>query len=451
MASRNDFASPDITKTLLKYSFPTIIITTVQALYSIVDRIYIGKGLGTDALAGVTLTFPIFILTIAMGTLFGQGSGAVISLKLGEGKKAEAEKALGTTFVLYFLLGSAVAVTGVVLLDPILRLFGATKVTLPYARRYLAVYLPFMAVDFMAMGTNGTIRSEGSPRLAMVIAVSGTVLNMLLDPLFLFVFKWGVTGVAWATVICRIFTAAVVLYHFARGKRRYLNLKRRNLRINLPLAKKMMAIGTAPFLFNAATALGGIFHNRMLVAYGGDRALGAWGVVMSVYMVILTPVRGVQFGSQPLMGYNYGAGKYDRVGKIHVRTCLLAVSMSLVGVAVVHLFGQGLAGFFSRGDGELVAMGSRALVIYTSMMPFMAIQLISVVYFQSVGKPLQAILLNLGQSTLYFLIPLFLLPLFWGLDGVWAAAPVSHFLGGLTGILLVLPELRKLGGKSFFP
>ncbi|MDC7224495.1 MAG: MATE family efflux transporter, partial [Spirochaetales bacterium] len=371
MSQLKDFESPDITGTLLKYSLPSLVTATVQALYNIVDRIYIGKGLGTDALAGVSLTFPVFILSIAIGVLFGQGNAAVISLKLGEKKKEEAEKTLGTTYFLYCLLGGLVALAGGLFLEPILTLFGASEVTMPYARTYLGVYLPFMAVDFLALGTNGGLRSEGNPRLAMMIAVSGCLLNMILDPIFLFLFHWGVAGVAWATVISRIVTAAAVMGHFVWGKGRYLTLRWQNIRPNAALIRQMTAIGLSPFLFNLATAFVGIFNNRMLVRYGGDRALGVLGAVTSVYMVFQTPIRGVQFGSQPLLGYNYGAGNYSRVSRILGTTLLLAELISLIGLLCVLFGADFLIGLFSKGDPALIEMGKRGMRIYMSMLPMM--------------------------------------------------------------------------------
>ncbi len=444
MKQVDEFRSMDVTRVLLKYSIPAVISTSVQALYNIVDRIYIGKGLGTDALAGVTLTFPIFILSIAIGVLFGAGNSAVISLNLGEQKKEEAEKALGSTFFLYFLLGCAVAVGGTLFLHPLLRLVGATDVTMAYAKRYLSIFLPFMATDFMAMGTNGAIRSEGNPRLAMIIAVSGALINIVLDPLFLFVFHWGVAGVAWATVLSRIVTAGVVIFHFTLSRRRYLTLRLRFFRINGPLVMRMISIGMAPFLFNLATTFVAVFGNRALLRYGSDLALGALGAVMSLFMIIQTPIRGVQMGAQPILGYNYGARLYGRVRSILMRGYLFGLAIAFLGLAAVWLFGGSLIGLFSRGDRELIDMGRRGLDIYLAMIPLLSIQMISVIYFQSVGKAFKAVILNIGQSTLFYLLPLGLLPVRFGLDGVWAATPVSHLLGGLLGMALIIPELKKL-------
>ena len=444
MKQVEEFQNMGVTRVMLKYSLPAVVATSVQALYNIVDRIYIGKGLGTEALAGVTLTFPVFILSIAIGVLFGAGNAAVISLKLGEKRKDEAEKVLGSTFFLFFVLGCFVALGGVLFLEPLLRLVGATEVTMPYARRYLAVFLPFMPLDFMAMGTNGGIRSEGNPRLAMIIAMSGALINIVLDPLFLFVFRWGVAGVAWATVISRIVTAGVVIGHFTLGKRRYLTLRLTNFRINGPLVRRMISIGMAPCLFNLATTFVAVFGNRALVRYGSDRALGALGAIMSIFMIIQTPIRGVQMGTQPVLGYNYGARLYGRVRKILGRGYLFGQIIAFLGLALVFLSGRSLIGLFSRGDEALISMGERGLIIYMIMIPFLAVQLITVTYFQSVGKPLKAIILNMAQTSLFYLIPLWLLPPRIGLDGVWAATSISHLLSGLLGLLLIIPEIGRL-------
>ncbi len=444
MSQIDDFEKMPVTRVMLKYSLPAVVSASVQALYNIVDRIYIGKGLGTEALAGVTLTFPVFILSIAIGVLFGTGSSAVISLKLGEKRKEEAERVIGTSLFLFFVMGCSVAVLGMIFLEPILRLVGATDVTMPYARQYLSIFLPFMATDFMAMAMNGAIRSEGNPRLAMNIAVAGALINIVLDPLFLFLFHWGVAGVAWATVLSRIITAAVVILHFTVGKKRYLSFRWKDFRMDGPLVRKMASIGMAPALFNLATTFVAVFSNRALVKYGGDRAMGALGAIMSIFMIIQTPIRGIQMGSQPLIGYNYGARLYDRVRRILGRAFLFSLVISFIGLGLAFLFGGPMVSLFSRGDGELIAMGKRGLDLYLAFIPFMAVQMIAVTYFQSVAKPLRAIILNMAQSTVFFLIPLGILPLFLGLDGIWWATSVSHLLGGFLAIAYIVPELRKL-------
>jgi putative MATE family efflux protein len=448
MSQIDDFEKMNITRVLLKYSVPAIIATSVQALYNIVDRIYVGKGLGTTALAGVTLTFPIFILSIAIGVLFGSGNSAVISLKLGEKKKDEAEAALGSTYFLYFFLGCLIALFGVIFLEPLLRLVGATEATMPYAKKYLAVFLPFMAFDFMAMGTNGGIRSEGNPRLAMIIAVGCALINIILDPLFLFVFHWGVAGVAWATVISRLIAAGVIIWHFTRGKRRHLTLYWKNFRIYGPLVRKMTAIGMAPCILNLATTFVAVFSNRALVKYGGDRALGALGAVMSIFMIVQTPIRGVQMGAQPLLGYNYGARLVGRVKKIAFQSYMMALLIALFGVTAVLLFGENFMALFSRDDEALILMGTRGMQIYMIMIPFLALQMMSVTFYQSIGKAAPAIILNLAQGVLFYLTALWLLPLSFGLDGVWAATPVSHLLGGLMGILFIISLRKKLSEQE---
>ena len=451
MTRIEEFEKMSVTRVMLKYSIPAVIATSVQALYNIVDRIYIGKGLGTDALAGVTLTFPVFILSIAIGVLFGSGSSAVISLKLGEQRKDEAEAVLGSSMFLFFALGCTVAVLGLIFLEPILRLVGATRVTMPYARRYMSIFLPFMATDFMAMAMNGTIRSEGNPRLAMAIAVGGAFINIALDPLFLFVFHWGVGGIAWATVLSRIVTAGIVILHFTVGRRRYLSFRWKYFRINGPLVRKMTSIGMAPCLFNLATTFVAVFSNRALVKYGSDMALGALGAIMSIFMIIQTPIRGLQMGAQPLIGYNYGARLYERVRRILSHAFLYSILISLAGLAASFLFGGSLISLFSRGDEALIVMGKRGLSLYLMFIPLMAVQMIAVTYFQSVDKPLNAIILNIGQSTVFFLLPLWILPRYIGLDGVWMATSVSHLLGGIMGIIYVLPEIKKLRIRSSTP
>lgn len=264
-------------KLLLKYSIPAIIATSVQALYNIVDRIYIGKGLGTEALAGITLTFPVFIFSIAIAVLVSNGASSIISIRLGEGKKDEAEQTLGNTFGLFVIVGFFVTTLSIIFLKPILHLVGATDATMPYAYNYLIWFLPFMTSDFLAMGTNGSIRSEGNPNLAMRIAIIGTVLNIILDPIFLFVLNLGVQGVAMATSIARLVTMSMVIYHFTKGKSRHLTLYKKYMIPKWHIFKPMLAIGISPFSMNLATTFVAVFSNRALLANGGNMAIGAFG------------------------------------------------------------------------------------------------------------------------------------------------------------------------------
>ncbi len=430
-------------KLLLNYSIPAVIATSVQALYNIVDRIYIGKGLGTDALAGVTITFPVFILSIAIAVLVGNGSSSIISIRLGEGKKDQAEHTLGNVFGLFILAGIIVTTLGITFLKPVLTLVGATDVTMPYAYNYLIWFLPFMTTDFLAMGTNGVIRSEGNPKLAMRIAIIGTVLNIILDPIFLFVFNLGVQGVAMATSISRLVTMAMVIYHFTKGKSRHLTLYRKYLFPKWHIFKPMLAIGLSPFSMNLATTFVAIFSNRALLTHGGSMAIGAFGAIQSIFVMFETPLRGLMMGAQPVIGYNFGAKLHDRVSSLLKASYIYSLLISLTGLLLVFFFGNTLVSMFSKGDPELVKMGTSGLKIYLALIPLVGLHMMTVMYYQAIGKAKQAITLNLLRKIIIFLPALFILPNYFGLKGVWAATPIADGIACIIALAMIYYELKS--------
>ncbi len=443
MTAMNDFENAPPWRLLLKYSIPSIVASSVQAIYNIVDRIYIGKALGTDALAGLTLTFPIFILSIAIGVLLGNGSSSIISIRLGEKNKESAEQTLGNTFGLFGIFGIIVSVLGVIFIKPLLTLVGATEVTMPYAYNYLIWFLPFMMFDFMAMGTNGCIRSEGNPNLAMKIAVTGALINIVLDPIFLFGFNMGVKGVAIATAIARIYTAGSVIYHFTLSKNHYLKLKRVNLFPKWHIVKPMLAIGVSPFSMNLATTLVAVFTNRALLAHGNDVALGALGAIQSIFIMIETPLRGLMMAGQPIIGFNYGAKVYDRVKKTLQVSYLYSLVISSIGFFVIFIFGRFMVSLFSKGDSNLIDIGYNGLRIYMLMIPLVGLHMMSVMYFQAINKPAKAIILNLLRKVIIYLPLLAILPRYFGLNGVWGTVPVSDFLATVVALAFIYNEFKS--------
>ncbi|MBN1968664.1 MAG: MATE family efflux transporter [Candidatus Delongbacteria bacterium] len=444
MKKRLELEQKPIWKLLIKYSVPSIVASTIQSLYNIVDRIYIGKALGTEALAGVTLVFPIFILSIAIGVLIGSGSSATISLKLGEKKIEEAEQTLGNTFSLFMIAAVFVTIFSLFFLTPLLNLVGATEATFPYAYDYLIWFLPFIFFDFLAMGTNGCIRSEGNPNIAMLIAMSGAVLNIILDPIFLFTFNMGVSGVAMATAISRIVTSSLVFWYFTKSKRRVLTLRLRNLKISWITIKPMISIGTSPFLMNLATTLVTVLLNRVLIKNGGATALGALGAIHSIMMIIETLFFGLMMGSQPVIGYNYGAKLIPRVKEGIKFSSLYAVLVATLGLFTFYIFSDSLILVFSKNDMSLIELGSNGLRISIMMIPFTGLNMMIAMYFQAIGKPKESIIINLSRKVLIYIPALFILPTFFNLDGVWAATPTSELLGFSVVAFLLSREIKKL-------
>jgi len=432
-----------IPRLLFRFSVPAIVGMLVNALYNVVDRIFIGLGVGPLGIAGVTVGFPIMIVQMAFGMLIGMGATALISIRLGENKKEEAERILGNAFSLLVLVSLLLMVGGLVWLRPLLVLFGASPAILEQGREYLGVILVgsvFMGVGF---GMNGFIRAEGNPRTAMLTMLIGAVLNTLLDPLFIFVFKMGVRGAAIATVISQAVSAAWVLGYFLRG-RSLLKLRLPNLVIRREIAAGIVALGFAPFAMQLAASVLNAILTRQLQRYGGDLAIAAMGIFFSLNMLIFMPVFGINQGAQPLIGYNYGARRFDRVRQTLRLAVAAATAVMLAGFAAVELVPSFLLRLFSRDSANLLAIGVPALRICMAALPIVGFQVVASSYFQAVGKPRQSMLLMLSRQVLLLIPAILILPRFFGLTGIYYSLPLSD-LGSalLTGAWLML-ELRKL-------
>jgi len=433
-----------IPRLLLKFSVPAIVGMLVNALYNVVDRIFIGLGVGPLGIAGATVGFPIMIVQMAFGMLIGMGATALVSIRLGEKKKEEAERILGNALSLLVLVSLTIMTAGLVWLRPLLSLFGASPAILSQSYEYISVILAgsvFMGVGF---GMNGFIRAEGNPRMAMLTMVIGAVLNTLLDPLFIFVFRMGVRGAAIATVISQAVSAAWVLSYFLGG-RSLLKIRLANLKISREIAASIVALGFAPFAMQLAASVLNALLTRQLQRFGGDLAIAAMGIIFSLNMLILMPVFGINQGAQPLIGYNYGARRFDRVKQALRLAIGAATAVVTLGFAVVQLFPASLVRLFSRDSAELLSIGVTAIRLVLMTLPLVGFQIVAASYFQAVGKPRQAMLLMLSRQVLLLIPAILILPRFFGLLGIYYAVPLAD-LGSalLTGTWLAL-ELRKLG------
>ncbi len=432
-----------IPRLLLKFSVPAIVGMLVNALYNVVDRIFIGLGVGPLGIAGVTVGFPIMIVQMAFGMLIGMGATALISLRLGEKKKEEAERILGNALSLLVLVSLALAAAGLIWLRPLLALFGASPAIMDQGREYLGVILAgsvFMGVGF---GMNGFIRAEGNPRTAMLTMLIGAVLNTLLDPLFIFVFHLGVRGAAIATVISQAVSAAWVLGYFLRG-RSLLKLRLPNLRLRREIASGIVALGFAPFAMQLAASVLNAMLTRQLQHYGGDLAIAAMGIFFSLNMLIFMPVFGINQGAQPLIGYNYGARRFDRVRQTLRLAVAAATAVMLAGFAAVELFPSFLLRLFSRDSASLLAIGVPALRICMAALPIVGFQVVAASYFQAAGKARLSMLLMLSRQVLLLIPAILILPRFLGLMGIYYSVPLADVGSALlTGACLLL-ELRRL-------
>ncbi len=443
MSESNYMETGKISGLLLKFSLPAIIGLLVNALYNIVDSIFVGRGVGSLGLAGVAVSFPIVTTFMAVVMLVGMGATALISIRLGQKRKEEAEKIIGNALFLFVVIGVSLTAFGLIFLEPILLFFGATPEVLPYATDYMQIIL--LGSLFMAIGTgmNNFIRAEGNPKTAMNTMLIGTVTNIILDYLFIFIFHWGIKGAAAATVVSYGVTSTWVLYHFLAGNST-LKIWRKNLRLDRIIVGGVLAIGFPTFVLQVTGSIQHLILNRSLAHYGGDMALSVIGILMSVVTFLVMPAMGISQGAQPIIGYNFGAQKIKRVKETLTLSILSATGIVTLGFAVSKIWPAQIIGLFTESS-ELIKLGCHAMEIFFKLLPLVGMQMISSSYFQAVGKPTQATVLGLSRQVFIFITLLLILPHFWGLEGVWWSSPFSD-LGAfvLTGLWL-WHEIRCLG------
>lgn len=428
---------------LLTFSAPAVVGMMAQALYNVVDRIFVGQVVGPMGIAGTTVAFPFMLIVLACGMLIGFGATALVSIRLGEQKRGEAEEVLGNAAVLLVVVSVLLTGAGLALLDPVLTLFGASQQILPYAHDYLQIIVLGSVVQTVGFGLNAVIRGEGNPRIAMVTMLIGALLNTVLDPIFLFGFGWGMRGAAAATVTAQTVAALWVLSYFVGG-RSLLRLHARNFRLRWSTCISILAIGSPMFAMQvASSALHAILNNQLRI-HGGDLAISAMGIIYAIVMFIAMPVFGINQGAQPIIGYNYGARKYDRVKKTLQTAILAATAITTAGFLVGMIFPSEVVWLFNREDEALIRLGTRAMRLCLMMLPIVGFQIVSASYFLAVGKPRQAMLLSLSRQVLLLIPAVLILPYFFGLDGVWVAIPTADLGSSLwTGTWLIL-ELRHL-------
>lgn len=432
-----------IGKLLIKYSVPAIIGMMVNGLYNVVDRIFIGNipNVGSIAIAGVGVTTPIMTIILAFAMLIGIGAVTNISIKLGQGRKEVAEKIVGNAIFLSILIGLLITVVGLVFQNPILSAFGASEESMYFAKEYITIILVGCVFNIIAFVLNSVIRGDGNPKLAAMIMVVGCGLNIVLDAIFIFPFGMGIKGAALATVLSQIITAIWAICYYLRGKSN-LQFHTGNLRLEAALVKGIFSIGCAPFAMQIAASLTQVISNNALKAQGGDLAIGAMATISSISLMLLMPIVGVNQGSQPIIGYNYGAGNYARVTK----TLKICMTVAIVGLSLawvgIQMFPHVMVGMFN-GDPELMAITVSGLRRYLIVMPLIAIPYLGSNFVQSIGKAKQAMVLSLLRQVIIFIPALLILPKFMGLDGIWFAQPIADIVATLITIFVVRKEIRS--------
>lgn len=426
---------------LWQYALPAIVAMTASSLYNIIDRAFIGQMVGPEAIAGLGITFPFMNLSAAFGAAVGVGASTCISVKLGQRDYGTAENLLGNTVTLNLIVGFLFMVVCMVFLDPILRFFGASDATLPYAREFMEIILLGNMVTHMYFGMNAVLRAAGKPRHAMYATLFTVGMNILLVIAFVWWFRWGIRGAAMATITSQTLALCWQMRIFS-DKRELLHFKRGIYKLRSQLVKNIIAIGVSPFLMNVTSCVIVIFMNNQFVRYGGDMAVGAYSIANSMAMVFFMFVMGVNQGMQPIVGYNYGAEKYERMMRCLWLAIAAATAILLVGWTLSMLFPRQIARIFTT-DPVLVEMAARGIVLDMLVFPIIASQAVITNFFQCIGKVKISIFLSLSRQLLMLLPLAFLLPLFWDLDGVWYSMPASDTGAFLMTIPFLLWYIRK--------
>lgn len=444
MDKQKELGTASIVSLIIKYSVPAIIAMMVNSLYTTIDRMFIGRipGVGALAMSGVGITMPITYVIMGLGMLVGVGTAASISIKLGQQKRDVAENLLGNAVTLTFIISAIVTVFGLGFSGKILNLLGASPETLIYAKQFINVLLFGTIFNITGFALNQSIRSDGNPKMAMISMLIGAILNIILDPIFIFMFGWGIKGAAFATVLSQAVSSVWIFYYFTKGKSN-LKIKKKYMILKKKLVKSIFLIGMSPCAMQIAASLVQVVSNTALLKYGGDMAVASMAIISSISMIFLMPIFGLNQGAQPIVGYNFGAKKYKRVKQAVLYPIIAATVIVSIGGLLIQLFPDKAIAMFND-NAELMKVGAHGIRIYLSMLPIVGFQIISSNYFLATGKGNIAMILSLLRQVI-FLIPLLLiLPQYLGLTGVWLAGPISDLLSSIVTGGFLIKEMKVL-------
>lgn len=437
-----ELGTKPVGKLLVQYAFPAIIAMIAASLYNIIDRIFIGQIVGPMAISGLAITFPFINLGAAFGAAVGIGASTSISVKLGQRDYKTAENILGNTITLNLIIGSSFGIICLIFLDPILRFFGASDATIPYARSFMEVILAGNVISHMYFGMNAVLRAASKPRQAMTATIFTVLMNIVLDFIFIRLWGWGIRGAAFATILSQALALCWQMKQFT-NKDEILHLKRGIYRLKRHLVENIISIGISPFLMNVCACIVVIFMNNQLVRYGGDMAVGAFGIAYSIAMIFVMFIIGLDQGMQPIAGYNYGSQQNDRLMRVLKLTIFAATGIMVTAWLIAHLAPQYCARMFTT-DQELIQQAIKAIKINMMMYPIVGFQMVVTNFFQCIGKVKISIFLSLSRQLLFLIPLLIILPKFFDLDGVWASLPSSDFLASLVAAIILVTYMRRM-------
>lgn len=435
-----------IGKLLLQYSIPAIIGMTLTSLYNIIDSVFIGHGVGAMGIAGLAITFPLMNLVVAFCTLVSAGGATISSIRLGQKDLKGATEVLGHTLMLCIINAFIFGGLAFLFLDKILLFFGASHNTLPYARDFMQVILLGSPITYVLIGLNNVMRATGYPKKAMLTSMVTVFSNIILAPIFIFHFHWGIRGAALATLISQFIGMIWVVNHFI-NKNTYVRFGKGFWRIKKRIVSSIFSIGMSPFLMNICSCIIVIIINNSLQRYGGDMAIGAFGIINRMMTLYVMIVIGLTMGMQPIVGYNFGAQKFDRVKHTLRLSIIVGMCITSSGFIICEFFPNAVSAIFTT-DKELISIASRGVRFSVAMFPLVGGQIVIGNFFQSIGKAKISIFLSLTRQLLFLLPGLIILPRIFGLDGIWMSMPTADFLAVIIAVISLLVYIRKTATHS---
>lgn len=440
-----ELGTKPVGRLLLQYAMPAIVAMTASSLYHVIDSIFIGQGVGPLAISGLALTFPFMNLTAAFGAAVGVGASTCISVKLGQKDYSTAQKILGNTVVLNLIIGISLSIICIAFLDPILYFFGASENTIPYARDYMLIILLGNVFSHMFFGMNAILRTAGKPRHAMYATIFTVVMNVILAPLFIYTFDMGIAGAAYATILSQVM-ALVWQMKLLTDKRELLHIRGGTFGLEKSIVQNILGIGMSPFAMNVCACVVVIFVNKGLHEYGGDLSLGAYGIANRMAFIFVMITMGINQGMQPIAGYNFGAQRLDRLMLVLKYSMIAATAVTTTGFLVAELVPTLCARLFTS-DATLIGMSATAIRIIMVTFPIVGFQMVITNFFQSIGKAKISMFLSLSRQMLFLLPLLITLPLWFGVDGIWWAMPISDTIAALVTLVLMATYMKRFRRK----
>lgn len=440
----NVLAEKPIGSLLLQYAIPAIVAMAASSVYNIIDGIFIGQGVGSEAIMGLALTSPLMSLTAAFGAMVGVGAATLMSVKLGQKDYATAQKILGNVVIMNLSLGIVLGMLLLIFINPILRFFGASDVTLPYARSFMSIILVGNVVTHMYLGLNAMLRSTNRPQKAMYATFGTVLLNCIFAPLFIFVLDWGIRGAACATILAQLCMLMWQIKLFS-NKSDLIHLRREIIKLDMKIVREALLVGLPQFLINLCACMVAALMTRSLTTYGGDVAVGAFGICNRLILFIVMVVIGLNQGMQPIAGYNFGAKRYDRVMSVLKRALCVGTIITMAGFVIGMFFPTPIVTLFAKDSPELVKTASHALTCMIMMFPIVGIQIVSTAFFQSIGYAVKSIFLSLTRQLIFLVPAILILPHIYAdpLEGLWHAAPVADAMASILAISLLVLQIKK--------